>query len=106
MVSIETNSHALVSTLVIEQRRTRRPEIDRLDRTEKDVVAADRTHLDDAAIEGDHRCREHRTAGRERRPFAAREAVGPGDTGAAGKQVGDGGLAGAERVDAEHAVLG
>jgi hypothetical protein len=62
--NLAADSNALVGTPVINERGTRRPELDRLDRTENDVVARHHLDLDHAAIESDDRVREHWTAGR------------------------------------------
>src|SRR5262249_50727821 len=98
-------SNALVGAVVIDQRRTARAELHRFDRAAEYVVAPDRPHLDDAAVERDHGGREGRAASRQRDPVSAGEAVAAENAGAAGEDIGDLGAAVAERVDAKYAVL-
>src|SRR5262249_48984587 len=75
------------------------------DRAEEHVVAADRSHLDDAAVERDPRGGEHGTAGRQRQPLALGKSLAACNAGAAGEDVGDLRAVVTQRVDAEHAIL-
>src|SRR5262245_48348008 len=47
--------HALISAIVIDERRALRAKPYRLHRAKEHVVASDRAHFDDSAIERDHR---------------------------------------------------
>src|SRR5260370_325015 len=67
----ENGSHSLVSTIVVNERGTAGPEAHRFDRTEEYVVAANRSYLNDAAIERDHGRDQYGAAGRERQPISA-----------------------------------
>src|SRR5215470_9362460 len=101
----ENGSHSLVSAIVINERGTAGPEAHGFDRTEEYVVAANRSYLDDAAIERDHGRGEYGAAGRERQPISAGKSIAACDAGAASEYVGDLRAAVAQRVDAKHAVL-
>src|SRR5262249_60085642 len=85
----QSGSHSLVSTIVVDERRTAGPEAHRFDRAEEDVVAAHRSDLDDAAIERDHGRGEYGAAGRERQPISAGKSLATCDAGAAREYVGD-----------------
>ena len=100
-----TGSDAFVGTVVVHECRAGRAHLHGLDRAEDHVVARYRLHLEDAAVERHHGTREHRRAGRERAPRADLEARLLLRAGAAREHVGDRLGVGAERVDAEHAVL-
>ena len=90
--------------VVIDQRGPRPSRTASTRRT--DVVRGHRLDLDGAAVERDHRGRQHRRAGLQRDPFADGEALFEMHAASAREQVGELFLVGAERVDAEHAVLG
>src|SRR6516162_4677327 len=101
----KSGSHSLVGTIVVNERGTAGPEAHRFDRTEEYVVAANRSYLDDAAIERDHGRGEHRAAGRKRQPISAVKSIAACDAGAAREYVGDLRAAVSQRVDAKYAVL-
>jgi len=101
----ENGSHSLVSTIVVDERGTAGPETHRFDRTEEYVVAANRSYLDDAAIERDHGRGEYGAAGRERQPISAGKSIAACDAGAAREYIGDLRAAVSQRVDAKYAVL-
>src|SRR5215470_17728583 len=102
---IESGSHPLVRTIVVDERGTAGPETHRFDRAEEHVVAAHRSYLDDAAIERDHGRGEYGAAGRERQPISAGKSLAPCNPGAAREYVGDLRAAISQRVDAKYAVL-
>src|SRR5262249_32649503 len=79
----ESGSHPLVSAIVVDERGTAGPEAQRFDRAEEYVVTANRSYLDDAAIERDHGRGEHGAAGRERQPISAGKSIAARDAGAA-----------------------
>src|SRR6516165_10338221 len=101
----ESRSHPLVSAIVVDERETAGPEAHRFDRTEEYVVAANRSYLDDAAIERDHGRGEYGAAGRERQPISAGKSIAACDAGAAREYIGDLRAAVSQRVDAKYAVL-
>src|SRR5260370_34636902 len=101
----ESGSHSLVSTIVVNERGTAGPEAHRFDRTEEYVVAANRSYLDDAAIERDHGRDQYGDAGRERQPISAGKSIAACNAGAAREYVGDLRAAVSQRVDAKYAVL-
>src|SRR6516165_9319790 len=71
----ESGSHSFVCAIVVDERRTAGPEAHRFDRAEEYVVAAHRSHLDDAAIERNHGRGEHGAAGREREPISVGKSI-------------------------------
>src|SRR5258708_9487586 len=101
----ENGSHSLVSTIVLNDRGPAGPEADRCDSTEEYVVAANRSYLDDAAIERDHGRDHYGAAGRERQPISAGKSIAACDAGAAREYVGYLRAAVSQRVDAKYAVL-
>src|SRR5256885_4062467 len=101
----ENGSQPLVRTIVVDERGTAGPQAHRFDRAEEYVVAANRSYLDDAAIERDHGRGQHGAAGREREPISAGKSIAACDAGAAREYVGDLRAALSQRVDAKYAVL-
>ena len=79
--------------------------LDPFDRTKKHVMAADCSHIDQAAVEGYHSCPENWTASGQYRPTVTRKPIGTSDAGAAGKEISDSDFAVSQRVDAEHAIF-
>src|SRR5262245_13735232 len=98
-------SHLLVSAVVINERRTARSGAHGFDRAEEHVVAADRAHLDDAAVKRDDSRDEDRTASRQRQPVSGREPIPADDAGAPSENVRHFRAVVPQRVDAEYAVL-
>ena len=98
--------HLLVQPVVIDQRRPGGTEPHRFDGAEQHVVRGHRLDLDGAAVERDHRGGQHRRAGFQRDPFADGETLFEMHAASARKQIGELLFVGAQRIDAEHAVLG
>src|SRR6184192_1661906 len=78
-------SHLLVSTVVVDERRTARSGAHGFDRAEENIVAANRPHFDDAAVERDHGGDQDRTAGRKRQPVAGCEPIPANNPGTSSK---------------------
>src|SRR5256885_13928884 len=97
----ENGSHPLVRTIVVDERGTAGPEAHRFDRTEEYVVAANRSYLDDAAVERDHGRGEYGAAGRERQPISAGKSIAACHARAAREHVGDPRAAGPQPGDAK-----
>src|SRR5215831_7055725 len=102
---LKSGSHPLVSTIVVNERRTAGSDAHRFDRAEEYVVAADRSDLDDAAVKCDHGRGEDGTARRQRQPISVRKSIAARNPGATGKDVGDLRSAVSQRVDAKYAVF-